>query len=89
MLSATASVRMIVGALAETGVKGKPIHPPKPMAVAMESPMTITVLKVPAKERRRRPMTMINTPYMMGTSVAISSWLTSIKALFNMAIPLI
>ncbi len=67
--SATAMVKIIVGASADTGSSRVPTQPAKPRAVVAEKPMTITVARVPGIDRNNTIMARTRIPYMIGTSV--------------------
>ena len=81
MLSATARVRMIVGALAEMGVKRIPDQPARPIPVRIENAMIITVVRVPQKVRRVKAIITRTMPYMRGTRDVMSPSPASLKAL--------
>ncbi len=87
MLSAMASVRMTVGAIAEIGASRMPNHPASPMAVAVEKTMTRTVARVPGMHRSVSAVTRIRTPNMMGMSDVMSCCPASAKAAFSMETP--
>ena len=72
---------MIVGALAEMGVKRIPDQPASPIPERIENAMIRMVVKVPQKVRRAKTMMIRTTPYMMGTRDFISPSPASLKAL--------
>ncbi len=69
MLSAMASVRMMVGAMMEIGVSLIPKCPANPTAVNEENPTTMSVASVPLKLRRANIMITIRNRYISGISV--------------------
>ena len=87
MLSATASVMIMVGACTVGGVMPVPIQPVRPIAEAAENPTMSRVPKVPLSERRSQNMTRNMARYMSGTSVCMSRRLASAKALLSIARP--
>ncbi len=87
MLSAMASVRMTVGAMAEIGARRIPSQPARPIAVVVEKMITRTVTRVPGRQRRVRAVTRINTPNMMGMIDIMSCCPASAKALLSMETP--
>ena len=89
MLSATARVRIIVGAADEAGVSENPSQPASPMAVANDIPMTSTADRVAENDRSKITIMTMMPTYIIGTSVPMSRIADSWKALLNMAIPVI
>ena len=87
MLSATASVMIIVGALADGGVMPMPSQPASPIAVPTDNPMMTKVTAVPVTERSMSPITTRMARNMMGMSEVMSFCEASWKAMFSMAMP--
>ena len=81
MESATARVRMMVGALAETGFMDRPSQPAAPMPVIMEKAITRKVERVPYIDFRASTMMTSSTANMIGTRVCRSLTAASAKAL--------
>ena len=78
--SATAMVRMMVGAPEEGGVSLTPNQPiTRPMAAAADMVTTRIVAMVPGIERVRKKTVRASTMYMAGVSVARSRWAASAK----------
>jgi hypothetical protein len=87
ILSATAMVKITVGATADVGVKNPPHQPKTPIAVVIEITISMTTLKTADIERKLRADTNIIIPYMIGTNLALSLIADSVKALLIMTIP--
>ncbi len=87
MLSATASVRMIVGAGAEAPVSSIPSHPPSPRLTSTEKTITSSVATMPVKERSVSAVTRRTMPYMIGVRVIPSPCACSQKALLTVTMP--
>ena len=87
ILSAIASVRIMVGAVTEIGVSLTPPNPARPIAAALENPITRSVAKVAPKLRSIIIIKINKTPYMIGTRVTMSFSPASAKALFNIESP--
>ena len=85
--SAIASVRMMIGAEPEIGVRLMPAKPAQPMPTIIENRMTASVASVAVSERRISNVSSRMTPNMIGTSVPRSDWPVSAKALFNADTP--
>ena len=70
--SATAKVIIIVGALADGGVKPMPIHPPTPIATKILGIITIRIETVAEIDLKSTKLIIIMTRYIAGTKVARS-----------------
>ena len=88
MESATATVRIMVGAPEEGGVSLTPIQPmTNPIAAAADRPTTRRVVIVPEMERIRSQTVRASTRYMPGVSVWRSLVAASEKELDSMDEP--
>ena len=85
--SAMASVRMMVGAEAEIGVRSMPTNPAQPMPTIVDSMMTPNVASAATADRRIRSVNNRITPNMIGISVPTSDTPVSAKALLSIETP--
>ncbi len=87
ILSATAKVRMIVGALIDAGLIAMRSQPANPIPVIMEMRIMSRVASVPVTDCSESPVMIMSVINMIGMTVAMSLWLTSPYALSNMTAP--
>ena len=87
MLSAMASVMIIVGAEAEGGVNLMPIQPAAPIAAIIDNMITAKEAKVPLMLRVVMKIVMIMTKNISGIKVPISCCDASKKAPFSIITP--
>ena len=85
--SATASVRMTIGADIEIGVSLTPNQPATPIPTMVDSMITPRVAKVALSERRINQVSAKITPNISGISVAPSLMPVSANALLSMDTP--
>ena len=85
--SATASVRMIVGAEALVGSRNTPMWPAMPNAVAVENPITLSVATNAVPERRKSPMVIMNVKNIRGITTGMSRIGASANAQLSMDSP--
>ena len=85
--SATASVRMIVGADALVGSRSTPMWPAIPSAVTVENPITPNVATSAVPERRKSPIVIMNVRNISGITTGMSRMGASAKAQLSMDRP--
>ena len=87
--SATASVRMMVGADALVGSRKMPSHPAAPMTVTVARRITTSVPSVPPAERRTATTATTSARNIRGITPGMSRMGASAKAMLSMAMPVV